>query len=50
MAYGSISLEKRLKDIKEVQVPKLSDMLLEAEYSLNQKDYKSTIYKIAKLE
>ncbi len=41
---------KRLKDIKEVQVPKLSDMLLEAEYSLNQKDYKSTIYKIAKLE
>lgn len=41
---------KRLKEIKDVQVPKLSDMLLEAEYSLNQKDYKSTIYKIAKLE
>ena len=41
---------ERLKDIRDVQVPKLSDMLLDAEYSLNQKDYKSTIYKIAKLE
>ena len=41
---------ERLKDIRDVQVPKLADMLLEAEYSLNQKDYKSTIYKIAKLE
>ena len=40
----------RLNDIKEVQVPNLSNMLLEAEYSLKQKDYKSTIYKIAKLE
>ena len=41
---------ERLKDIKENQVPNLSYMLLEAEYSLKQKDYKSTIYKIAKLE
>ncbi len=41
---------KRLQDIRDVQVPKLADMLLDAEYSLNQKDYKSTIYKIAKLE
>ena len=41
---------ERLKDIKENQVPNLSNMLLEAEYSLKQKDYKSTIYKIAKLE
>ena len=41
---------ERLKDIKETQVPNLSNMLLEAEYSLKQKDYKSTIYKIAKLE
>ena len=40
----------RLKDIRDVQVPNLSNMLLEAEYSLKQKDYKSTIYKIAKLE
>lgn len=41
---------ERLKDIKDTQVPNLSNMLLEAEYSLKQKDYKSTIYKIAKLE
>ena len=41
---------ERLKDIKDVQVPNLANMLLEAEYSLSQKDYKSTIYKIAKLE
>ena len=41
---------ERLKNIKDVQVPNLANMLLEAEYSLSQKDYKSTIYKIAKLE
>jgi len=41
---------KRLKQIKEVQIPKLSDMILDAEYSLSQMDYKSTTYKIAKLE
>lgn len=41
---------KRLKQIKEVQIPKLSDMILDAEYSLSQMDYKSTMYKIAKLE
>ena len=41
---------KRLDDIKEVQVPKITDMLLEADYSLSQKDYKATLYKIAKLE
>lgn len=40
----------RLKQIKEVQIPKLSDMILDAEYSLSQMDYKSTTYKIAKLE
>ena len=40
----------RLKQIKEVQIPKLSDMILDAEYSLSQMDYKSTMYKIAKLE
>ena len=40
----------RLQKIKDVQVPKLTDMILETEYSLAQKDYKSTIYKIAKLE
>ena len=40
----------RLKQIKEVQIPKLSDMILDAEYSLSQMDYKSTMYKVAKLE
>lgn len=40
----------RLKQIKETQIPRLSDMILEAEYSLSQMDYKSTMYKIAKLE
>ena len=41
---------KRLKQIKEVQIPKLSDMILDAEYALSQMDYKGTMYKIAKLE
>jgi len=40
----------RLNQIRENQIPKLTDMLLEAEYSLSQRDYKRTIYKIAKLE
>lgn len=41
---------KRLGDIREVQIPKITDMLLEADYTLSQRDYKSTLYKIAKLE
>ena len=40
----------RLDVIKTNQIPKITDMLLEADYSLSQMDYKSTIYKIAKLE
>lgn len=40
----------RLKQIKEIQIPKLSEMILDAEYSLSQMNYKSTMYKIAKLE
>ena len=40
----------RLEDIKNEQIPKISDLLLEAEYSLKQSDYKNTMYKIAKLE
>ena len=40
----------RLKQIKEVQIPRLSDMILDSEYALSQMDYKGTIYKIAKLE
>ena len=40
----------RLEDIKNNQIPKISDLLLEAEYSLKQSDYKNTMFKIAKLE
>lgn len=42
--------KERLQQIREEEVPKLNDMIIEIEYSLQQKDYKSTIYKIAKLE
>ena len=42
--------KERLNDIKEIKIPKITDMLIEAEYSLSQTDYKSTMYKIAKLE
>ena len=42
--------KERLNDIKEIQIPKITDMLIEAEYSLSKTDYKSTMYKIAKLE
>lgn len=40
----------RLDDIKNNQIPKISDLLLEAEYSMKQSDYKNIMYKIAKLE
>lgn len=44
------SWEARFKEIRVVQIPKITDMILEADYSLKQQDYKATIYKIAKLE
>lgn len=40
----------RLEEIKNSQIPKISDLLLEAEFSLKQSDYKNTLLKIAKLE
>lgn len=40
----------RLDVIKSNQIPRITDMLLEADYSLSKKDYKSTLYKIARLE
>ena len=40
----------RLDGIKSEQIPKITDMLLEADYSLQKQDYKSTLYKIARLE
>lgn len=42
--------KERLKDIKDIRIPKITDMLIEAEYSLSKMDYKSTMYKVAKLE
>ncbi len=42
--------QERLRDIREIRIPKITDMLIEAEYSLSKMDYKSTMYKIAKLE
>jgi septation ring formation regulator len=42
--------KERLHDIKDIKIPKITDMLIEAEYSLSKMDYKSTMYKIAKLE
>lgn len=42
--------KERLGEIKADQIPKITDMLIEADHFLNQMDYKSIIYKIAKLE
>lgn len=42
--------KERLENIKNVQIPKITDMIIEAEYSLSQMNYKATLYKIAKLE
>lgn len=42
--------KSRLDSIKSIQIPKITDLMLEADYSLSQMDYKSTLYKIAKLE
>lgn len=42
--------KERLNNIKSEQIPKITDMLLEADYSLSQLNYKDTLYKIAKLE
>ena len=42
--------KERLDIIRTNQIPKITDMLLDADYSLSKQDYKSTIYKIAKLE
>mgnify|MGYP005771907825 CR=1 FL=1 len=42
--------ENRFKEIRNKQIPKITDMILEADYSLKQLDYKSTTFKIVKLE
>lgn len=41
---------ERLDTIKNIQIPKITDMLLEADHSLAKMDYKDTLYRIAKLE
>lgn len=45
-----IEWKERLQSIKINQIPHLTDMILEADYSLSQMDYKATLYKTAKLE
>ncbi|MBR3362751.1 MAG: septation ring formation regulator EzrA [Bacilli bacterium] len=42
--------QERLDNIKEEKIPLITDMLIDAEDALQNKDYKSTMYKIAKLE
>ena len=42
--------KKKLENIQNVEVPHLNDLILDAEYSLEQKNYEQAIYKIAKLE
>ena len=42
--------KERLDAIKHTQIPKISDMLNDAEFTLKQNDYKTNMYKIAKLE
>lgn len=42
--------KERLDTIKTSHIPKITDMLLEADYALSQMDYKGAMYKIAKLE
>ena len=42
--------KKRLDVIKNNHIPKITDMIIEAEYSLSQMDYKTLTHKMAKLE
>lgn len=42
--------KERLNDIKEIQIPKITDMIIETDFVLGQKDYKAVLYKVAKLE
>ena len=44
------SWQDRLNIIKAEQIPKLTDMILDVDYTLNQLDYKSTMHKMARLE
>lgn len=46
----NMKIGKRLKEIKEVEVPKITDGLIEIENTFEDKDYKSLKPKIAALE
>lgn len=40
----------RLNDIKDNQIPKITEMIIETDFVLSQKDYKNVLHKLAKLE
>ena len=42
--------KNRLNDIKDNRIPKITDMIIETDFVLGQKDYKAVLYKLAKLE
>lgn len=45
-----VEWKKRLENIKNIMLPEITDMLLEAEYFLSKLDYKNAYYETAKLE
>lgn len=42
--------KERFDEIKENQIPRITELLLDADYSLSKMDYKGALYKIVKLE
>lgn len=42
--------KEKLDDLKNEQIPKLTDMIIETEYALSRMDYKGTALKLARLE
>lgn len=42
--------DQRFKIIRNEQIPKITDMIIDTEYSLTQQDYKTVVFKMAKLE
>lgn len=42
--------QKRLKNIREKEIPSINDMLLDTDFTLKQKDYKNVNLKLSKLE
>src|SRR5574344_28797 len=50
LAHKYDDWRERLDDIKGKQIPKITDMIIDADYYLSRMDYKGAMYKIAKLE